>query len=510
MTLGRRPGLAFHTPVRAARCTYSHTATHVFSYVPIHHTRCLPSLTLVRQSSLYSTRLSYSHTRACAVCPTLQYVGHPPPEHSAITVDLIYPATDKHVAKHRAQKRIMVGRYLWPGLGPGESCCTPFGFSSCHAEPSTRHAANRVQLLGFGLAGVLIHRTHTVPILTAREFLLALACQWQYHLMLCCAPLPAGCYGARTGLCAVADQFAWLCPALNEPYYRTLLVDMQGASHGAGPCPAAYPDNCSTHVSSTETQITETPEMYERTVLPYIRAIPPARLQWVYNVLERKVGSAHPQHIAVSNPRKTLLALKHTLHEAALWHYTTLSVAWEPAHLFAHMQVGRFSAFLSDMSDFALSRHLQKEVERLIFEDSDPQLGFMLHPDLKWVSPHRSPHRHALSVNLVAINPPRMANLRWHPATVPFGLPLERRCGAATSTLSHRGHTRMPIHRWCSSFTGDRAVRRVVHPAVHRTSRLWTSCTAWRWCTGATCPACGRWTRRRCRCWRTCGTRGAR
>lgn len=95
-----------------------------------------------------------------------KYVGHPPPEHSAITVDLIYPATDKHVAKHRAQKRIM---------------------------------------------------------------------------------------------------------------------------------------------------ITETPEMYERTVLPYIRAIPPARLQWVYNVLERK-----------------------------------------------------------------------KEVERLIFEDSDPQLGFMLHPDLKW------------------------------------------------------------------------------------------------------------------------------
>ncbi len=42
--------------------------------------------------------------------PILQYVGHPPPEHSAITVDLIYPATEKHVAKHRAQKRIMVGR----------------------------------------------------------------------------------------------------------------------------------------------------------------------------------------------------------------------------------------------------------------------------------------------------------------------------------------------------------------------------------------------------------------
>ncbi len=37
--------------------------------------------------------------------------------------------------------------------------------------------------------------------------------------------------------------------------------------------------------------------MYERTVLPYIQAIPPARLQWVYNVLERKVGPAHPTTI---------------------------------------------------------------------------------------------------------------------------------------------------------------------------------------------------------------------
>ncbi|GIL77380.1 hypothetical protein Vretimale_2793 [Volvox reticuliferus] len=59
--------------------------------------------------------------------------------------------------------------------------------------------------------------------------------------------------------------------------------------------------------------VKETPEMYESIVLPYIQSIPPAALQWVYNVLEKK-----------------------------------------------------------------------KEVERLIFEDSDPQLGFMLHPDLKW------------------------------------------------------------------------------------------------------------------------------
>ncbi|GLC42651.1 hypothetical protein PLESTB_001123800 [Pleodorina starrii] len=59
--------------------------------------------------------------------------------------------------------------------------------------------------------------------------------------------------------------------------------------------------------------VRETPEMYEHIVLPYIQSIPPARLQWVYNVLEKK-----------------------------------------------------------------------KEVERLIFEDPDPELGFMLHPDFKW------------------------------------------------------------------------------------------------------------------------------
>lgn len=36
-------------------------------------------------------------------------------------------------------------------------------------------------------------------------------------------------------------------------------------------------------------QVVETPELYERVVRPYVQAIPPARLQWVYNILERKV-----------------------------------------------------------------------------------------------------------------------------------------------------------------------------------------------------------------------------
>ena len=28
---------------------------------------------------------------------------------------------------------------------------------------------------------------------------------------------------------------------------------------------------------------------------------------------------------------------------------------------------------------------MQAEADRLIFEDADPQIGFLLHPDLKWV-----------------------------------------------------------------------------------------------------------------------------
>eukprot|EP00798_Chlamydomonas_sp_ICE-L_P020775 gene20775-27599_t len=60
-------------------------------------------------------------------------------------------------------------------------------------------------------------------------------------------------------------------------------------------------------------QVKETPEAYQSFHLPYVKAIPPSRMQWVYNVLEKK-----------------------------------------------------------------------KEVDRLLFEDEDPSVGFMLHPDLKW------------------------------------------------------------------------------------------------------------------------------
>ena len=37
-------------------------------------------------------------------------------------------------------------------------------------------------------------------------------------------------------------------------------------------------------------QVLETPELYERIVRPYIDSIPKSRIQWVYNILEKKVS----------------------------------------------------------------------------------------------------------------------------------------------------------------------------------------------------------------------------
>lgn len=63
----------------------------------------------------------------------------------------------------------------------------------------------------------------------------------------------------------------------------------------------------------TRIVVTETKEQYERIHLPYFQDNPPDRLQWVYNILEKKA-----------------------------------------------------------------------EADRLLLEDTDEELGFMLHPDLKW------------------------------------------------------------------------------------------------------------------------------
>ncbi|GAX79150.1 hypothetical protein CEUSTIGMA_g6590.t1 [Chlamydomonas eustigma] len=71
------------------------------------------------------------------------------------------------------------------------------------------------------------------------------------------------------------------------------------------------------HIKKAQEQpyhmVHETPKMYQNLVLPFIQSLPPSRLQWVYNMLDKK-----------------------------------------------------------------------KEVEPLIFEDPDPQNGFMMHPDMKW------------------------------------------------------------------------------------------------------------------------------
>ncbi|GFR52245.1 hypothetical protein Agub_g14779, partial [Astrephomene gubernaculifera] len=42
------------------------------------------------------------------------------------------------------------------------------------------------------------------------------------------------------------------------------------------------------HRQQRRRMVTETPEMYEQIVLPYIQSLPPSRLQWVYNILEKK------------------------------------------------------------------------------------------------------------------------------------------------------------------------------------------------------------------------------
>lgn len=94
--------------------------------------------------------------------------------------------------------------------------------------------------------------------------------------------------------------------------YTSLLAPEQGAIT----VDTIYPAT-SKHISKHSTQkffmVCETPQLYKQKVLPFIQAIPAARIAWVYNILEKKA-----------------------------------------------------------------------EADRLLFEDTDPVNGFMLHPDLKW------------------------------------------------------------------------------------------------------------------------------
>ena len=42
-------------------------------------------------------------------------------------------------------------------------------------------------------------------------------------------------------------------------------------------------------------QVSESPETYAEVTLPYIKSIPAARMQWVYNILERKALRSSPK-----------------------------------------------------------------------------------------------------------------------------------------------------------------------------------------------------------------------
>ena len=43
-------------------------------------------------------------------------------------------------------------------------------------------------------------------------------------------------------------------------------------------------------------QVQESPEQYFDITLPYIQSMPASRLQWVYNILDKKVGHCRCFH----------------------------------------------------------------------------------------------------------------------------------------------------------------------------------------------------------------------
>ena len=46
-------------------------------------------------------------------------------------------------------------------------------------------------------------------------------------------------------------------------------------------------------------QVCETPQLYADKVLPFIQAIPAARIAWVYNILEKKVRKRQTWHLVI-------------------------------------------------------------------------------------------------------------------------------------------------------------------------------------------------------------------
>lgn len=107
-------------------------------------------------------------------------------------------------------------------------------------------------------------------------------------------------------------------------------------------------------------QVRESPEMYRDVTLPHIESIPEAHIKWVHNILERKVRC-----------RQTSASLRRWLRGRAH------SVSADPR------AVERLRCVGSWLQGWGIAC-MQAEADRLLFEDSDPETGFMLHPDLKW------------------------------------------------------------------------------------------------------------------------------
>ena len=117
-----------------------------------------------------------------------------PADLGQISIDIIHPATDKHISKHEEQRFFMAS--LRPPARPGFAHSDlDTSFQPCHTR---RHA---IQPMGLAHSGLM-------------------------HILTAILP--------------------WL-------------------------------------------QVAETPEMYAAIVRPYIDSIPAARIQWVYNILEKKV-----------------------------------------------------------------------------------------------------------------------------------------------------------------------------------------------------------------------------
>jgi len=115
------------------------------------------------------------------------------------------------------------------------------------------------------------------------------------------------------------------------------------------------------HVSKHSAQayrlVLESPQLYARATQPFIEAIPPARLAWVVNILDKKARGLSCPHCAqqcLAGGPHIKLCCKTVIYKICM----ATQNAW-PAP--------------------------QAEADRLIYEDPDEQSGFMLHPDMKWV-----------------------------------------------------------------------------------------------------------------------------